>query len=143
MVLLRDTLHCMDLGVSMHVAGSVMWLLAFSDYIAVGDPQAAIKQMSADIMELYEYEQTPTRFTNLDLWMFCDPASPTVSPPLLKGNGADVMHLIPILHLVWRKYAHPTSAHDKHVDQLLRWLSDIHSMLGWKTDDHETPLFPE
>jgi hypothetical protein len=131
----------MDLGVSMIIAGSTMWLLVFSDYIAAGDPQAAIRQMSADVMELYEYEKTPTRFANLDLWMFRGPASPTVSPPLLKGKGAEVRHLIPILHLMWGNYAHPTSVHDKHVDQLLRCLSDIYSVLGWKTDDHETPLF--
>ena len=141
LVFLRDTLHCMDLGVSMHTAGNVLWLLVFSDYIAVGDPQAAIRQLSADVMELYEFEKTPSRFTNVDLWMFCDPASPTSSSPLLKGKGAEVRHLIPILHLVWRKYAQPTSDHDKHVDQLLRCLSDIYSILGWKTDDHETPLF--
>jgi hypothetical protein len=52
-----------------------------------------------------------------------------------------VWQLIPILHLVWIKYVQPTNAHDKHVDQLLRCLSDIYSLLGWKTDDHETPLF--
>ena len=84
----------------MHVAGSVMFLLVFSDYITVGDPQAAIRQLSADVMGLYEYERTPARFTNMELWMFCDPASPTSSPPCLKGKGAEVRRLIPILHLV-------------------------------------------
>ena len=118
-----------------------MFLLVFSDYITVGDPQAAIRQLSADVMELYEYERTPTRFTNMELCMFCVPASPTSSPPCLKGKGAEVRHLIPILHLVWRNYAQPTSDHDKHVDQLLRCLSAIYSVLGWKTGDHETPLF--
>lgn len=101
-VSLRGTLHCMDRGVSMYVAGSVRWLLVFGDDVAVGDPRTAIRLVSADMMELYEYEKTAIRLTNLDLWMFCGPA--------------EVWHLTPILHLVWRKYAQPTSDHDKHVD---------------------------
>ena len=141
MVFLRDTLQCIDLRVSMHVAESVMLPLVFSAYITVGDPQAAIRQLRADVMELYEHERTPTRFTSMELCMFCDPASPTSSPPCLNGKGAVAWHLVPILHLVWRKYAQPTSDHDKHVDRLLRCLSDTYSVLGWATNDHETPLF--
>ena len=143
LVFLRDTLHCVDLGVSMTIAGSTMWLLAFSDYIATGDPQPAVRQMSADIMELYEYVKTPSRLNSLDLWMFCDPASPTSSPACLKGKRAEVRHLIPILHVVWKKYAHPTSVHDKHVDQLRRCLSYIYSLLGWKTDDRRDATLPK
>ena len=131
----------MDLGVSMHTAGNVLWLLVFSDFITVGSPQAAIRQLGADVVELYEFEQTPSRFTSVELWMFCDPASPTSSSPLLKGKGAESRRLILILHRVKRKYAQPISDRDTHVDQLLRCLSDRGFILGWKTDGYET-TFP-
>jgi hypothetical protein len=92
-------------------------------------------------MELYEIERTSSRFTNVDLNQFTSPDHPDADPPLLHGKGAEVRHLIPILYLVWRKYADPASAHDKHVDNLLRSLADMYSVLGWKTETEQVPLF--
>jgi hypothetical protein len=42
---------------------------------------------------------------------------------------------------VWRKYADAALPHDQHVDLLLTSLSDIYSILGWKTETAEVPLF--
>ena len=42
---------------------------------------------------------------------------------------------------MWRKYADAALAHDQHVDLLLTSLSDIYSILGWKTETSEVPLF--
>jgi hypothetical protein len=140
-VFMRDSLHCLDIGVSMLITGSTLWLLAYGNYVHAADPQAAMRDICADILELYVLEKTSSRFTNLELNMFIDPENPTNSPPLLHGKGAEIRHLVPILHLVWRKYADATSDHDKHVDLCLSSLSDIYSLLGWKTETGEVPLF--
>ena len=73
--------------------------------------------------------------------MFVDPANPMAGVPSLSGTGAEIRHLIPILRFVWRKYADAALARDQHVDLLLTSLSDIYSILGWKTETAEVPRF--
>ena len=65
LIFLRDTLHCLDLGVSAAIAGSVLWLLAYGDYVS-DDPGDAIRIVFTMINELCSAEQTGCRFTNLD-----------------------------------------------------------------------------
>ena len=125
----------------MQIAGSVLYLLAYGSYALPEDPQGAMRLVCGDILDMYEAEQTTSRFTNVDLNMFVDPANPMAGVPSLSGKGAEILHLIPILQLVWRKYADAALAHDQHVDLLLTSLSDIHSILGWKTETAEVPLF--
>jgi hypothetical protein len=129
-IFMRDSLHCLDIGVSMQIAGSVLYLLALGGYVLPEDPQGAMRLVCGDILDMYEVEQTTSRFTNVDLNMFVDPANPMAGVPSLSGKGAEIRHLIPILQLVWRKYADAALAHDQHVDLLLTSLSDIYSILG-------------
>ena len=42
LIFLRDTLHCLDLGVFAAIAGSVLWLLAYGDYVSDDPDQRAV-----------------------------------------------------------------------------------------------------
>ena len=97
---MRDSLHCLDIGVSMQIAGSVLYLLAYGDYVAAGDPQGAMRQVCGDVLDLYVAEQTSSRFTNLELNMFVDPTNPLAGVPSLNDKGAEIRHLVPMFQLV-------------------------------------------
>ena len=98
----KDTLHVVDLGVSMHAAGNVLWLLC---YELLGNiHQANIAQVWGEVQQLYKERDTSAQLCFLSIRQFCNPDSPNVAYPLLKGKGADNRHLIPILLVIWRKH---------------------------------------
>jgi hypothetical protein len=141
LIMLHDTLHCLDLGPSQQVAGTVLWLLTYGDYVLDGQPHKALDTVVDVIQELYVKDKTPTRFTNIRLEMFADEKNPTADPPELKGKGAETRHLIPILEQLWRRFARAGDAHDAHVLALLESLSEIYAILDFKTADNATPHF--
>ena len=93
------------------------------------------------IQDAYARNQTPTRLANLRLEMFTDASAPLLSSPLLSSKGAEARHFIPALAEVWNSFAKPNDAHDQHVSACLRALSDIYTLLDFKTVSGETPLF--
>eukprot|EP00959_Pyramimonas_sp_CCMP1952_P366535 7676738-Pyramimonas_sp.AAC.1 len=40
-VMMRDTMHCIDLGDALHVAGNALFHMCYSDMIKPGDPVGA------------------------------------------------------------------------------------------------------
>ena len=93
-----------------------------------------MRQVCANVLDVYAVEQTSSRFTNLELIIFVDPTNPTAGVPALSGKGAELRHLAPVLQVVWRKYADAVLPHEQHADLLLTSFSDIYSILGWKTE---------
>jgi hypothetical protein len=138
-VFIRDTLHCMNLGSSQAVLGSVLWLLAFGGYVCA-NPGEASRIIFGVISELYTLERTPTRFTNLELGQFTDPDAPRASYPWLKGKAAETRHLAPIVRVVWELYSRKTD-YDNHVSAALETMTEAYSILGVRTDTGQTPQF--
>ena len=98
----KDTLHVVDLGVSMHVAGNVLWLLVFE--LLQQDPQRNMAQVWGEVQLLYKERETSAQFSFIGIKNFCKEDSPGSTYPLLKGKGADILHLIPILLTIWRRF---------------------------------------
>jgi hypothetical protein len=139
LIFLRDTLHCLDLGVSAAISGSVLWLLAYGNYVS-DNPVEAISTVFTMINEMYSTEHTGCRFTNIDLNMFTDPDMPRGRNPWLKGKAAETRHLIPLLRVVWECFTKNT-VYDKHVSQVLETLTETYSILGVRNDVGQVPQF--
>jgi hypothetical protein len=146
----RDSLHCLDLGVSQHINGCVLWLLVFGSYVRDGKPLEALGIVYRDICREYARLKTKSIFTNLELSMFCDPDAPKSDYPLLKGKAAETRHLVEVLYNLWAsKYTREHDpavdagdrAHDAHVSEVLRTLSEINAVLDMRTEPHHVPLF--
>ena len=72
----------------MQIAGSLLYLLAYGDNVIAGDPQGAMRQVCGDVLGLYVLEKTSSRFTNLELNMFVDPANqPTGGRSISQRQG--------------------------------------------------------
>ena len=67
-----------------------------------------------EVSRMYGDRDTSSQFPHLDLRSFCDPAKPHAGFPLLKGKGAQIRHLAPILALVWNQHIRPGNRHDMH-----------------------------
>jgi hypothetical protein len=140
LIMLRDSLHVMDLGTTPLLLGSVLWLLCYGDYICDGDPAAACRKVFSDVDDLYKANKVSTRMGNIELSMFVNPEFPRRGSPYLKAKGAEARHLTPVLALVFARYSKGT-AYDRHVLNALNLLTDIYGLIGARTDDGSVPLF--
>jgi hypothetical protein len=86
LIMLHDTLHCIDLGPAQHVAGSTLWLLTYGSYVCDGEPQKALDTVCDQIQKLYAENKTHVRFTNIRLDMFTDEAAPLASNPEMRSK---------------------------------------------------------
>ena len=53
---------------------------------------------------------------NMCVCVFCDPRSPHTDYPLLKGNGAEIRHLMLILLQLWQRHMSADAECDRHVE---------------------------
>jgi hypothetical protein len=135
----RDTLHVLDLGVSQAVSGNVLFLLCHGDYISA-DAGDACREIFSRISSMYSSERTPSRFSNIELQMFCNIDAPRIQAPWLKGKAAETRHFVPLLREVWERYSKNTG-HDQHVSAVLENLTEAYSILGVRADVGRSPLF--
>ena len=112
-----DSLHVVDLGVAMHLCGNVLHLLCYD--VLPGTTAANMSSVWQEVSRLYGDRDTSSQFAHLDLRSFCDPAKPHAGFPLLKGKGAQIRHLAPILALIWRQHIRPDNRYDMHVEKVL------------------------
>ena len=99
LLFLRDTQHCLDLGVSHAISGSVLWLLSFGEYICAY-PNDAIHTLKGLLDELYYRERPASRYTNLELNQFTVAARTHLSHQFLKDKAADARRLVPYLRVI-------------------------------------------
>ena len=123
-----DSLHVVDLGVAMHVCGNVLHLLCYD--VLPGSAAANMLRLWKDIDRLYSERQTPSQFPHLDLRSFCDPGKPHADFPLLKGKGAQIRHLVPILAMIWRQHMRDDKRDDQHVEKVLDHLVHFYQCLA-------------
>ena len=121
MSLYMDSLHVVDLGVGMQVCGNVLHLLCY-DGMLPNTPAVNMQYVWKEIDTLYHERDTTSQFPHLGLSSFCDPSKPHADFPLLKGKGAHIRHLVPILALIWRHHMRRHSdihRKDRHVEKLI------------------------
>ena len=135
-----DTLHTLDLGVSCHVAGNVLWEL-------VGQrPEAqelAMRKLNLLIQQTYEALGTPVnqRVSSIGLK---DLRKAGKEYPILKHQkGAKVRHFIPVLERLCAKWQ--AEDHDRHRYKVVQGLLEIYeslekrdycwSRVGWQAFD--------
>ena len=100
--LYMDCLHVVDLGIAMHVCGNVLFLLCYDGML----PHTAAANMDylwKEIDKLYHQFDVTSQFPHLGLTNFCNPISPHADFPKLKGKGAQIRHLVPLLAVIWKK----------------------------------------
>ena len=112
-----DELHVVFLGTSMHLLGSVLWLLVYR--LLPNSPADNMNRIWSDIAELYRERRTPAQYSNIELKSFIDPAQPRAAYPKLKGKGAEIKHLAPILLEIWRRHQRPGNDRDAWVLECL------------------------
>jgi hypothetical protein len=141
MTIPQDSLHCLDLGPSLIINGSVLWLLCYTTMVRDGQPEAALEQVFLKIDDIYKRDRTPTRLTNLSLGMFVDMKSPLDCTIELGCKAAESRHLVPVLREVWDSYADPVRVFDQHVGAVLKELTGVYSVIDWKTETGHCPQF--
>ena len=134
----KDSLHVVDLGVAMHIGGNVLYLLCYQNL--PGSPSDNIAQVWGEVGEIYKARLTTSQFSLLSLNSFCDPRSPHADFPLLKGKGAEIRHVMPILWTIWRKHMKPDTEYDRHVERVLKHICKFYELLEYKNADGHYPF---
>ena len=115
---------------SMHVCGIVLWLLVYTDImdpLAPRQPPAAsyMERVWSEVQAIYTQRGTTSQLNFLELRSFTDPDAPRSDYPHLRGKGAEIRHLVPVLLTIWRKYQQSRAQHiryEAHVTELLEHL---------------------
>ena len=134
----KDSLHVVDLGVAKHIGGNVLYLLCYR--MLPGSPLNNITQVWGEVGEIYSGQQTTSQFSHLSLNSFCDTSSPHADFPLLKGKGAEIRHLMPILFVLWQRHMTSDSDYDRHVERLLKHLCKFYEALNYKNANGNYPF---
>jgi hypothetical protein len=135
-----DELHIIYIGTSQYMLGSVLWMLVYS--VLAGAPQDNMALVWERISQLYTAMRISCQYTSLGLSSFHD--IDTLHPnrlsnkhfPKLKGKGAELKGLAPVLLEVWREHASATDEH-RLVAEVLRHQCDLQAII----DEHSTELF--
>ena len=130
--LYMDCLHVVDLGIAMHVCGNVLFLLCYDDML----PHTAAANMDylwKEIDKLYHEFDVTSQFPHLGLANFCNPVSPHADFPKLKGKGAQIRHLVPLLAVIWKEHMRDGNRqrHDRLVEKVLDSLDCFYNLLDY------------
>ena len=109
-------MHVKYLGTDMYFNASVLWLLCFK--VLPGDCHANLEIVWQAVLQWYDSNpsRSAERYSNLKLSMFCKPASPNSSFPVLKGKAAEIRALTPALYSCWCKYMDPRDTQHKEIN---------------------------
>lgn len=140
MALQLDSLHTLDLGVSCHVAGNVLWELVVKRPEA---REAAMRKVNIHIQEAYEALGTPANQRVSPMGVKDLRKTGQEYPVLKRQKGARVRHFLRILERLCAKYQE--EKHDKHRYKLVQALKKMYEILdergycwpthGWKAFD--------
>lgn len=83
-VLMPDAMHILDLGVSHHALGNVLFvLIMLPGYLTSATAAGRCDELWGKIVGQYAMRGTPSQLQNLDISFFCDPSAPHKKPPVL------------------------------------------------------------
>ena len=137
LALCLDTLHTLDLGVSCHIVGNLLWeLIEEMPY----NRDISMRKMNEKIQKTYESEGIPA-MDRLHAISHSDLRKKAEEYPILKHQkGARVRKFIPVAcRLAGEK--RDDSDHGKHRHELLLALKEMYELLGkegfkWQTQEH-------
>ena len=111
-----DELHIMYIGVCQYLLGSVLWLLVF---VILGDtPAVNMKKVWRQIQIEYSRQGSPSQYTGLRISSFISASDPHSGFPRLKGAGAEVKWLMPVMLVVWRELARDADARETQLQSI-------------------------
>ena len=139
-VMMRDTMHALDLGDALHVAGNVLFHMCYSDMILANNPVGACEWIWKEVSRIYKAEKTPSRFSYLDLSFFTNPEKPMERAPLLKGHAAETRHLIPVLDKIFKVKHRPANRYESLISKMLSSLTMIYKYLD-VSEDGDRPFY--
>ncbi len=101
-----DVLHIVDLGVTHHLLGNLLFELVYIGRPSLGgdNPGERLDRLWMRIVAQYRHRRTPTQLSNLTRSMLCHEKAPWSYYPLLTNRvkAAESRHLVPALLDIWR-----------------------------------------
>ena len=136
-----EALHCLCIGLCLHVHGVVLWHLCYTDVVkADATPSERLAIVWQEICEEYKARTSSSRLSSLYLSSFTDPEKPHSDYPLLKTKGAISRHLLPVLKDIWCKHARPTVDYEQHISRCLINLTEVYACMNTKGPDGRLAL---
>ena len=135
---MHDMLHVADVnGVSAHFCGTALFTFVFFDSDGV-NRRDAMGRVWECIQEVYAQLGIRQRFTNLTLSMIISPQTPWADYPSLKGKGAEVRHLVPVIYQLTQEY-NRGSLHDNLRMYAAQHLCRIYDILKENETEQDLP----
>ena len=134
---MHDALHNLWAnGVANHACGSALHSLCWKGPGRQPlQPSQALAAIFQCVQVCYVQDHTPSRFTNLQLKMFCDPDKPHQGHAMLKSKAAECKHFVSALAQICDALS-DGSQHDMHRAGILSKLAEFGKLLD------EAPMFP-
>jgi hypothetical protein len=135
-----DTLHCLDLGVSAHVAGNVLWCVLEAMPM---NRDAAMEKLNVEIQAIYTEMNMPAQ-KRLGTIKWKDLAASGNKYPCLKHvKGRRVRHFVPVLLELCRRYEsdEPNTQHMERLVQALDAVYDLMDTEGFTWPTAKTDVF--
>lgn len=134
-----DILHCVDLGVALHVCGNVLWHLCYTDMLPGAHPPSKCKAIWGEILAEYKRQHVHDKIDSLSIHRFCDSDRPAADYPVLKAKAAMARKLVPVLQVVWQKHCRD-SEYEQHVQRVLDNLKIFYDCVSARSESDEYPL---
>jgi len=120
-----DAMHCVDLGITLHILGNIFWEVVCSKRLA-STQAASTAVLWESIKQWYRKEHVPSRRSDLTP----EDLKRSTKPPKLVSKAANARHLVPYAVKLCEKYCGPeASDHDKYRLECVRALSKFYDLL--------------
>ena len=121
-----DTLHTLDLGVSCHVAGNILWEI-MEDHLEGSRREQRLQTLNSMVAEEYNALQIPAS-QRIGLLKKTSIAESSGEYPVLKHiKGRRVRHFVPVVHRLAKKYS--ATNYGKHRLKVAEALKEIYDLL--------------
>ena len=141
-----DWMHMQHLGNYQRIFGSVLHVLVYQ--VLLGNPTDNLAQVVSELKAFWRISKEKS-ISDIRLAMFCDPSKPQDAYPYLKGEAAEVKHILGGLHEVWKNHSaaavermeagNPRIPVYGQIRLLLQFLHNMESVL----DAHNPVMFPK
>ena len=139
---MADAMHIIDLGVSHHVIGNVLFKLCWEDryFAAARTPQNRLDMLWTLVEQIYIARGVSCRIGEMSLGHFTDTRRPHLTYPSLSTRikAAETRHFLPVLLSIFSDRCNLAIAEDSHMLQMLRGLDAAYTVLNSNVE-HKLP----
>ena len=142
-MLVADSLHIMDLGVSHRILGNIFFHMIWEDgFFASSTHEARLGELLVLIQSEYHRTHSPCQLSTLTLNMFSNSGGRTTHQPDLstRVKAAETRHLIPVMLAIFRQLQRGLNEQDGHIMVILECLDMYYSILAQHKDQVSLPL---